>query len=941
MTNAPIISMSDTVLPHEIEIFPYVVVRVGGGSFDELAGLEVDSNGDLLTQVRAARNELDSARSILGEEIFGAIGGCTDANLRRALLGAKRDLFNDRHRPVQRLRELSAINLPSLSRYEGAAATFDHCWKTFEAQFIERQTEARRLLQKIAGNETFQKPLMLSSRTLLDELPAYLSAPPESPSAKQLHIERSVIKYVTRAHAKTSPFSTFGHIALAGLADLKDAVWHYDESLTFKSQVRISSSNWMKLQPLILAIRGIADNLRVRPNPTLETTEEGHKYLLSARNIEAFQTLPPIDELTRIAELAADSPAFTTLVNRVASADLVEGDENDVRSFLRRLIAEGFLEFDAGISGTDPDWDLHLMSLLRPMAAECPAAAEIIAALSDVREMLRLFATAGLADRDKILKESHARLTALRDLLMAAGDLQPQPKPADAAEAQTKNQRSAQVEQQYLLYEDSAISQTAIKINSPDLVPIVQSLATVVRYLSFADGLGDERLQLTHYCVAKYGERVVPLMRIYEDYYRDCKVPEHRRKKDSKAGTPEAAAAPEGPAPEAPAPEEPFDYPGAAAFGAASVARKRAIVGWSDTIVGRLRHSGRASAERVDIITDDLAAASARFPGLESVPFPGSAYVQLAAPDDRESHYLGVVNGIAPGHGKMMSRFLEMFPAEVTELNRADNRRAGGESRLAEVRDGSISNANMHPPLLDFEISSPGAQTSFPPEKQIPVSDLRVAVAASADIPLLLTRHSTGERVEVLDLGFLGLAFRAPLLQLLVHGFSRTKYPNYYPLRQAANVAASAGPVLPVQPRDVVSRPRVVFNDRLVLQRRNWTVGAEALPSRKPGETDASFYLRVNDWRESHGMPDQVFVFLTKDRGSDRKKDTKLTRDDYKPQFISFKNWFTIDLFERMRARASHSILIEEMLPTADSMLPMKGARHATELIVQWSPRMP
>jgi hypothetical protein len=87
-------------------------------------------------------------------------------------------------------------------------------------------------------------------------------------------------------------------------------------------------------------------------------------------------------------------------------------------------------------------------------------------------------------------------------------------------------------------------------------------------------------------------------------------------------------------------------------------------------------------------------------------------------------------------------------------------------------------------------------------------------------------------------------------------------------------------------------------------------------------------------------MPDRVFVYLTKDRGSERKKDTKLTRDDYKPQLISFQNWFTIDLFERMRARATHSILIEEMLPSADSMLPMRGARYATELIVQWSPRM-
>jgi hypothetical protein len=385
-------------------------------------------------------------------------------------------------------------------------------------------------------------------------------------------------------------------------------------------------------------------------------------------------------------------------------------------------------------------------------------------------------------------------------------------------------------------------------------------------------------------------------------------------------------------------PDEPLDYPGAAGFAAASLERNRAIVAWSDAIVRRLRHAGRAGAARVDVNTDDLASVSALLPEPLAGPVAGSTYLQLVVPNERDPHYLGVVNGLAPGHGKMMSRFLDLFPDEVTELNRIHNRLAAGECRLAEVRDGSVSNANMHPPLLDFEISSPGAQTSFPPDRQIPVSDLRVIVGGSAATPLSLIRHSTGEQVEVMDLGFLGLPFRAPLFQLLVHGFSRAKYLGYQPLTRAA--AAAAGATFVIQPDSVVARPRVVFDDRLVLQRRGWTVGHEALPSRQPDETDASFYAKVNEWRESHGIPERVFVYLTRERGVERKGATKLTRDDYKPQFIDFRNWLTVDLFERMRARVAQSVLIEEMLPSADSMLPIGGRRYAAELIVQWSPRL-
>jgi hypothetical protein len=99
--------------------------------------------------------------------------------------------------------------------------------------------------------------------------------------------------------------------------------------------------------------------------------------------------------------------------------------------------------------------------------------------------------------------------------------------------------------------------------------------------------------------------------------------------------------------------------------------------------------------------------------------------------------------------------------------------------------------------------------------------------------------------------------------------------------------------------------------------------------------------VRINQWRETNGIPPHVFVFLTRDKEAARKKGSKLSRDDYKPQFMSFRNWFTIDLLERMRAKATKTIFIEEMLPSGDSMLPIAGRRHPAELIVQWSPRLP
>jgi hypothetical protein len=910
-----------------VDLFPYTIVRIGGGSFDDLVAMEVDPGGDLLSEIRAVRRELQTASAILGEEIFSAIGGCTDGAIRRSLLRAKRDLFNGRGNAVDILGGLAGRPLPGLARYELTANALDACHSALERVFTKRQTRARNLLQDLAAGEAFRKPLMLSSRTLLDELHIYTRERSYPLSAKQLHIERAVVKYVTRSQTKTSPFSTFGRLALARSTNLARNVWDFDDSLEFTSQIRISSLNWLKLRPLILAIREIADHLGVRANPTLQRSDEGHKYLRGVRNIESFQTLPPFDELTQIADFARDSPPFGKLLNRVLDAGAVEGDKDDVRIFLDKLIAEGFLEFDIGISGTDSDWDLLLASLLRPIAPRCTAASEIIDVLSDIRERLQEFALAGFAERDEIVTRCHARMSELMEHLSAASSSRQdgEPPPATAERDPAKAAHGPTFEQQHFLYEDSAIPKPAIQINALDLDPIVDSLAILSRHLAFS-GRGDERTQLTHYCVAKYGEGVVPLIRIYEDYYRDCKVPEQLQKQSSKA---------EGL-------DEPLDYPGAASFRETTAARARMLTSWVTSIADRVRSDGRVSGAQVDLTSDDLVAASSLAPARHArLPTSGSAYLQLVLPSTGRSHCQGVVNGLLPGNGKMMSRFLDMFPGEVAELIRIQNRKEAGSVRLAEVRDGSVSNANMHPPLLDFEISSPGAQSSFPPEKQIPISDLYVAISDDTETPLALIQHSTGKHVEVLDLGFLGLGFRSQLLQLLVYGFSRARFGALQSLLHAAGTAAvagSSGPALP--PNAVSAHPRVVFDDRLILRRRSWVVARKSIPIRQPGESDATFYLRINDWRESNGIPAHVFVFLTRDRGAGRKRETKLSRDDYKPQFISFHNWFTVDLFDRMRSRAMESIFLEEMLPSASSMLQIAGRPHPSELIVQWSQRV-
>jgi hypothetical protein len=281
-----------------------------------------------------------------------------------------------------------------------------------------------------------------------------------------------------------------------------------------------------------------------------------------------------------------------------------------------------------------------------------------------------------------------------------------------------------------------------------------------------------------------------------------------------------------------------------------------------------------------------------------------------------------------------MSRFLDLFPQKVTDLLRRSNVIAAGPSRLAEVLDAAVSNANMHPPLLPYEIWAPGAETSFPAERQIRVSDLNVAIDPEGEVSLALVESSTGERVAVMDVGFLAMGSRSQLLQLLVKVFSHTKYVNHSLLASAADQAVADESKIS---EHVVCQPRVVFDGHLVLRRRGWLIGRDAIPERSTGESAASYFVRVNEWRCGLGMPPRVFATLSKTRPWDRKKNGPLTADAHKPQFISFDNWFTVDVFERMREKVQEPLLVEEMLPDPDMMWSVDGRRFATELIVQWS----
>lgn len=123
------------------------------------------------------------------------------------------------------------------------------------------------------------------------------------------------------------------------------------------------------------------------------------------------------------------------------------------------------------------------------------------------------------------------------------------------------------------------------------------------------------------------------------------------------------------------------------------------------------------------------------------------------------------------------------------------------------------------------------------------------------------------------------------------------------------------------------------------MQRKRWSVPVGKLPVQNQQESDASYFLRVNNWRKRHHIPDEVFVTVFSGifgQVADQKKAGKIGPDDYKPQYIDFNNPLLVNLFSKLTRKVPFMMQVEEMLPRSEQMLKFGNQKFVTEHMVQW-----
>lgn len=941
------------------------VCRVSGlpvSSVWSLGGAELP----LLCERIISLEERDARiREDLSARLFFVIGTEENGRRRNALISLRRAVHNRRRFRVDDA-GCAAAGLPDdvAGLVRAAHASLEEREALLQS-LLELHREVVDLTRARFGNavsdDDFLKGLALSSRSLFENVGRYQSRK-LSGNSRVGQVERGLLRYFTRMATKATPFGRFCAVVGGEWTKTPNASSSLNVRLIGEPRCkrsitrlnkRIAATLWSRLQQCA-AVRA---ELRVDVNPSLRIERDTLVFLTVQARQEVFQRLPRTEAVALVLRVVggATAPTLAQLADAIADDPECDTDRDTAQHFIDRLIEMGLLRFRAIVADQEADWVPALAGALAGI--DDPTARAVHELVLDLQASSQCYASGTSAERTLTLDGMRERLSAAFDALGLPAWSHSDP----------------------VLYEDATADARIEVVRSAGVNSALERLAEWIELTLPLAGPQGEMATMRHFFDSFYqtaDATGVSLLQFYEDFHREH-LKAHLERARRKPG------------------ESPVAHGWGNPFDLESIKRTQSATARLADAVRRLWERDPETDELVLHRTDVESALD----GLPSADVVSGRSVGVFGQvmDDPVCGTRVVVPGgrYVPGYGKYYSRFLYLLPPEWRASVLAENESVTG-ALLAEICGDAAFNANLHPPLVPWEISYPTGQHDGS-SAQIQTADLEVRADTHDPLALVLLRRGDGRVVWPLDLGFLNLHMRPPLYQLL----SRFKPVGSFSLSMPSSPSRpnESGGSPDVSNQTIVCRPRVTYERTVVLARRTWVIPQALFPLQKAGEQDAEYFLKVHRWRRVHGIPEQVFLRVfplpggspanngedsetkpnrpgsgdareqtdTPNRdvdadhapagelplggdaeGPDEQqvspKDDNSTpmsrrsRDFRKPQFVDFSNPLLVHLFSRLTVGLERfSVTAEECLPSPQDLPVSGGHPYAVEMIFQVS----
>lgn len=290
----------------------------------------------------------------------------------------------------------------------------------------------------------------------------------------------------------------------------------------------------------------------------------------------------------------------------------------------------------------------------------------------------------------------------------------------------------------------------------------------------------------------------------------------------------------------------------------------------------------------------------------EGPPWPGKMGALLQIFQQENGQYGAVVNALFPGGGKLLARWLHLFPSEIRE-----QMQVWFPSSTLAYPWQDWSNANFQPPLGHIMLAVPdGRVVGKPGSRAILLGDL--AVQRMADGPRLIDRH-TGDPVWMTDLGLESPTTRPPVMQVLWQlGMPFVSLDGLRPRRSNP---------LPTEQSTSHFRPRLEHQS-LVLLRAAWHFPSTIWQLWRSTSSRATERLWVlHQALLKNDIPRHFFARFQAE----------------KPQYFDRDSPVCLLLLDKMLRHGAGSLYCTEMLPTPEQAVVEQGREWRTaEFVVEW-----
>ncbi|MER7505594.1 lantibiotic dehydratase [Nonomuraea pusilla] len=383
-----------------MEVGREIVVRVAGLPAAVLADLRLPHTAELVTHLSDERRRLAAEAAALSVELFDLIGAAGSA--RAALVGLRRALAPGHRPPSPRLIGLCPLPVPLAERVT-AWVRARHDWedrrRDLAGTLDKERADALDRVRAACAAPAFRRGLALSGGELTSTLERWLADPGRAP--RQGKVLR-LVKYLTRAAAKTSPYGSFMVSALAGRPGDGPAI---PELLTVAEP---PGAFLDAVGDALLADPALAGQVPLRPNPSLTRTAQGLLFVRTVR-AAAGEQAGPKEEIATAGRAAALELCLRHAESRPTAPRLAEllaeagADPGEAAAFVDRLVAAQLLLPCPPVHDDDPDpFGAWARRVGAPELRELAAASRPMAAAVDSpgRRRARIAAAAAaVADR--------------------------------------------------------------------------------------------------------------------------------------------------------------------------------------------------------------------------------------------------------------------------------------------------------------------------------------------------------------------------------------------------------------------------------------------------------------------------------------------------------------------------------------------------------------